>query len=435
MRSMFRVLATAVSMALLTSGVAVADQVTTNFENFELGSVNGQDGWTSAAPGDIPALERGYDQEVVLTEPYRHPAAFGSKSLRHSNAYNEPTGEFFFQTFSKRTAEAAGEDLPNTEYIAEFSFISTKPDELQPGLNMRISPDSGEGGRMSFIGLQDTEDGIALNFFDTDADGEFVAHHLGTVRRDVAHKIRFWIKLNPGPNDDLVRVFIDGIDVGQCFTTWETFYPRVPEPVPTINSLQFRASGGEVPEIAGGGYLFDNVTVITANGPGPRDCSGGDVSPPDIDVDKTTQATVVRPGGLVTYRITVRNRGDSPVRSLRLCDRAPRALRFVRASVRLQRSSGGGRCLTIRFLRPGRSRTFQVTFRLRAGVTAQTILNDATADSSTTTESAPSPSPPDTPATTPTPRRRRHARDAATIGVQGAAEVCAARAPRAHAAC
>ena len=91
---MLLVLATAVSMALLAGGVAVADTVTTNFERGSTSvTVNGQAGWHSAClPGDIPALPIGYDQDVV---PISGIPGFGTQSLRHSNAYNEPTGEFF----------------------------------------------------------------------------------------------------------------------------------------------------------------------------------------------------------------------------------------------------------------------------------------------------------------------------------------------------
>ena len=32
------------------------------------------------------------------------------------------------------------------------------------------------------------------------------------------------MRLIPGPNNDLVRILIDGQDAGQCFTTWENFY-------------------------------------------------------------------------------------------------------------------------------------------------------------------------------------------------------------------
>ena len=81
---------------------------------------------------------------------------------------------------------------------------------------------------MSYIGLKDTKtdkaDGIDVSFYDTNADGEFVPYDLGILRRDKPHTIKFWMKLNPGPNNDLVRISIDGQDYGQCFTTWESFY-------------------------------------------------------------------------------------------------------------------------------------------------------------------------------------------------------------------
>jgi hypothetical protein len=111
MRSVIMVFATAVSTALLACGVAVADTVTTNFEPnssppfFTPGTVNGQDGWKSAVPGNIPSLPSGYDQAVVANAGA--PGAFGSQSLRISNAYG--TGpdtfppEYHYQTYSKPT--------------------------------------------------------------------------------------------------------------------------------------------------------------------------------------------------------------------------------------------------------------------------------------------------------------------------------------------
>src|SRR3954447_20557901 len=53
------VVATAVSTALLVCGVAVADTVTTTFDDplFALGSVNGQHGWKSAPPRDDSVVQ------------------------------------------------------------------------------------------------------------------------------------------------------------------------------------------------------------------------------------------------------------------------------------------------------------------------------------------------------------------------------------------
>src|SRR5262249_49130219 len=157
-------------------------------------------------------LPKGYDQEVVANNGA--PPSFGGQSLRLSNAYNQSPlagpPEFHFQTYSKPTTDAAGENQANTEYIAQFSFVSTKPAVQQPGLFVSISPDNGEGGRMSYIGLEDTPDGIDVIFYDTpNPDGDFVGYDLGTLPRDTPHTIKFWMKLNPGPDNDLVRTYID----------------------------------------------------------------------------------------------------------------------------------------------------------------------------------------------------------------------------------
>jgi hypothetical protein len=101
-----------VGVALLPCGVALADPVSTDFEGFTvcpppgapvfdpMCTVNGQDGWKSALPGEIGGnLTRGYDQQVVNNSNlYRYPgthsapADFGAQSLRLSNAYNPDPG-------------------------------------------------------------------------------------------------------------------------------------------------------------------------------------------------------------------------------------------------------------------------------------------------------------------------------------------------------
>jgi uncharacterized repeat protein (TIGR01451 family) len=357
-------------MVLLVCGVAAADTVTTTFEptTFHPGPVDGQDGWKSAVPGDIPALPFGYDQEVVVNNGA--PSEFGSQSLRHSNAYNEPTGEFHFQTYSKPTTVAAGETLANTEYTAQFSFISKTPAAQQPGLNVTVSPDSSEvGARMSYVGLRDMPNGVRVTVYDTpEPDGDFVAYDGGLLDRRVPHTVKFWIKLNPGPDNDLVRIYIDGQDLGQCFTTWENFYRVVPEPVPTINSLQFRSAGGEVPSLVGGGYLFDNVTTTTANGPGPAGC--------DTPVEKTADSPTVRAGGRAGYQITVRNRGRVAARNLRVCDHVPRRMRFVSGDRRL-RHIGRQRCLMIRLLRPRERVSFHLVLQVDADTPPGMVPNIA----------------------------------------------------------
>jgi uncharacterized repeat protein (TIGR01451 family) len=416
MRNACTVLTVAVSMTLLTCEVAVADTVNTTFEpapsepSFALGPVGGQNGWLSSGP---------FDQAVVATANFAGaPSDFGEQSLRHSNAVT--SGSFGDQTFAAPTQVAAGEALADTEYLAEFSFISTTPTERQAGLFLSISPVlAGTDRRMSHMSLEDAPGGIEVVFWDVNADGQFVAHPLGTLTREVRHTIMYWIKFNPGPANDVVRVFIDGVEAGESFTTWEDYYRSLEQEPSPINSLLFRAAGTAAPDLRGEGYLFDNITVATGDLPDPEDGddgddgANGDDGEPEIDIEKRTRTRFASPGDLITYRVTVTNRDDVAVRSLRSCDEVPRALGFVRATVRLQRAAGRRLCSTIRLLRAGQSRTFRATFRLRANAAGETVVNRASADAPT--ESAPSPSPPDAGPTST--RRSRVARDAAAVTV------------------
>jgi uncharacterized repeat protein (TIGR01451 family) len=294
--------------------------------------------------------------------------------LRISNAYNPAPDtrppEYHYQTYSKPTIEAAGEGGSNKEYTAQFSFISIKPNQQQPGLIMDVSPDNGEGGRMSYIGLEDTEQGIDVIFYDTPgSDGDFVGYDLGTLTRNVPHTIRFWMKLNPGLDNDLVRIFIDGRDVGQCFTTWENFYRATSQSVPTSDRLLFRSKGAQVDQsLVGGGYLFDNVTTTTANGKGPPGC--------DLPIDKEAHARTVSAGGQMGYRLTVRNRGSATARDLRLCDRLPRRTTFISADRKLSRV-GRQRCLAISRLRPGERVSVHLVLAVDADAPGGTLTNIA----------------------------------------------------------
>lgn len=284
---------------------AAADTYSTGFENFSTawtgvgldenpGTVNGQYGWHSAKPSSIPSLPYGYDQQIVNNDTYGGQTGgddFGDQSLRVSNAYtNDPPSEFKFQTYSKSTTENAGEGLTNTVYTGEFQFIPTSANP-QPGLFVSVSPDNGEGGRMSYVSLEDTAGGIKMTFYDTSGDTTdpvtqgFVGYDLGTYPRDVVHTIIFSIKFVDGPSNDVVRLFVDGTDMGDaldaCFTTWEQFYRDVSnETVPVTNSMEFRTAGNgnDIPSLVGHGYLFDNVTNTTAasGGPEPTTCGLAD---------------------------------------------------------------------------------------------------------------------------------------------------------------
>ena len=377
-------LAAAVSMVLLVSGVATASITLFEAPLYHFGSVNTQSGvggfpWKSAPLGAIPSCNPiptlgQYDQAVVANTvaPPGEPPGFGSQSLRMSNAC--ASGEFFYQTYSPREPVQVGEARPNKVFIAEFAFLPTTP-TYQPGLFLSVSPDSGEGSRMSWVGLEDTPAGIQVSVNDTpDVDGEFVAHPGPLLDRTSPHRIRFWIKVNPGIDNDLVRISVDGVDLGQCFTTWENYYRTAPEQAPppnrntpaTINSLQFRSSVPGPPALAGNGYLFDNVSITPSDGPGPPGC--------DVPIEKTADSPTVTAGGRAGYRITVRNRGRLAARNLRACDRIPRQMTFVSADRRLRRI-GRQRCLMIPLLRPRQRVSFHLVLQVDVNASPGTLTN------------------------------------------------------------
>ena len=132
-----------------------------------------------------------YDQAVVANTvaPPGEPPGFGGQSLRMSNAC--ASGEFSNQTYSPQEPLEVGEARLNNVFLAEFSVMSTTSAH-QPGLFFSVSPDSGEGSRMSWVGLEDTKEGIRVSVNDTpDVDGKFVAHPGPLLDRTSPHEIRF----------------------------------------------------------------------------------------------------------------------------------------------------------------------------------------------------------------------------------------------------
>jgi Collagen triple helix repeat (20 copies) len=255
--------------ALAIPSAALADSSPTTFEGFNLGTVNTQDGWKSAEPGDVGAFGglHGYDQEVVN--------GLGGKALRVSNAFTD--GEFHFQTYSK-PVQAAGDNEPNKALTSQFTFLSTQPNELQPGLKMSVSQTDAEGDRMSYVRLDDRYDGVRVYFADVpneDTADAFTDRWIATLDRSVPHTIRTETKFVPGNDNDVVRVYIDD-EQKACGTTWENYYRFGSEqsqrdPRPTDRQM-WRLSGTAAPATEGQGFLFDNVTTTSQASGGPEDC-------------------------------------------------------------------------------------------------------------------------------------------------------------------
>lgn len=259
---------------------------TNTFDTFTNGSVNGQGGWVET--------NASYDQAVV-PNIYGY-ASFGCKTLRISDAV---TSGAFDWIFTPSSANEAGETAAatstfsggtrQTHYEAQFDLASAVPGAQQPNMYLSVSPDRGDGARMSYLRFVDGTDGIDVFFDDASDAGPVgttasfneteIAGGLATTTaldRTVPHTITFAIDFVDGPANDIVNIYIDGALV-HTGTTWEDYYRYDPEQagsgnqVPTVDSLilQTRTGSGPLtnPGNAGKGFLVDNFSIST----GPTD--------------------------------------------------------------------------------------------------------------------------------------------------------------------
>lgn len=238
---------------------------TNSFDTGIVGSVNGQEGWESTGPFDQSIVENNYGYN-----------SFGCKSLRLSNSVT--SGSFGDQTFTYSVTNEAGESVSTNggksggvrqnHFEAEFDFATTTPVE-QTGLAVSVSPDRGDGSRMSYLQLKDEAAGITVIFYDTPgttSPANFSPTTIATgLSRLTSHTIKFAVDYLEGPSNDIVKIYIDG-NLVHTGTTWENYFrydvESAAEQTPrTTDSLIFRSSGTAVPSNAGNGFLFDNFDL------------------------------------------------------------------------------------------------------------------------------------------------------------------------------
>jgi uncharacterized repeat protein (TIGR01451 family) len=257
---------------LLVGGrYARADAITTDFENFTLGAVNGQGGWQS---GGTPPSHTVFD-EAVVANTYGYPS-FGTKSLRLSNAITSVG--FGDQTFSSPLINEAGETsaavspypggVRQPYFSAQWDFASTVPNAEQPGLSITASPDRGDGSRMSWIQMEDTPTGLQLNFDDYQiAVGDFVMTPIATgLDRSVPHTVKVTMQFIDGPSNDIVQVYLDGALI-HTGTSWEDYARAAGGATDAVDRILFRVGGTAAPANMGNGFLIDNFSSYS--GPVP----------------------------------------------------------------------------------------------------------------------------------------------------------------------
>jgi hypothetical protein len=149
-----------------------------------------------------------------------------------------------------------------------------------------MSPDRGDGGRMSYLRFDDLSNGVHVYFDDvTDpgplgAPADFNERSIATLSRSTAHTIRMTIDFNDGPANDVVQVFVDGSLVATG-GSWEDYYRFDPEQtpsgnlVPTVDKVLFRESGTADAGNAGQGFLIDNIGLTSSPTPTSGGTAGG----------------------------------------------------------------------------------------------------------------------------------------------------------------
>lgn len=233
---------------------------------YSLGNIDGQNGWMKTGS---------YDVEVADVSTFPNAASFGfdDQALRLSNAVT--TGAFGDQTFTPGLASPAGESLANNHFEASFDIGSTQSTQ-QSGLFLSVSPDDGNGSRMSYVGFEDQSDGIHVIFYDvTDAGplgavASFNGEDVATINRTEPHSIKFEMDFVPGVANDVVNLYVDGSLV-KTGTSWEDYYRYDPEQsgngnlVPETSKLIFREGGAPAVGTNGNGYLVDNVSLSSSS--------------------------------------------------------------------------------------------------------------------------------------------------------------------------
>jgi hypothetical protein len=289
---MFRKMKLGVALGALgvfcIAGLATAESLPAiNFESgYTAGDINGQNGWSKTGPYDAAVAN-------VSSFPAASGYGFGTKALRISDATT--SGSFGDQTFSPGLANEAGETsatslgspIGTRQKHFEISFqIGTTKSTEQPGLHVTMSPDRGDGDRMSYLRFDDLSDGVHVYFDDVrdpgplGAPADFNERSIATLSRSTSHTVRMTIDFNDGPNNDVVQVFIDGALVATG-GTWEDYYRFDPEQagngnvVPTVDKVLFREAGDPDAGNAGQGFLIDNINLTSSPTPSTTTSGGG----------------------------------------------------------------------------------------------------------------------------------------------------------------
>lgn len=202
-----------------------------NFSSpYQVGNINGQQNWLNTGL---------YDANVATVVNFPAGSAYGAygdQALQISNA--QTSGSFGDQTFAPLLTTGAAQGTATQHFAASFS-IGTTQSTQQTGLSISVSPDNGQGARMSYLRFDDQTNGVHVYFDDLRNTKAFKERDIATLTRGTPHTITFSLDLKA--STDSAKITIDG-KLAASGTTWESYYPLAGEPVPDVATMLFRAA-------------------------------------------------------------------------------------------------------------------------------------------------------------------------------------------------
>jgi len=260
-------------------GAASADTIDNgDFESYAIGDPVGQFGWTA---DDIPVYNASHF-DVAIADPSSvwTGGELGTRALRMSNAVISNGFGNQLQTPSLvneagETAAVSGGKSGGTRqsrFSGSFTFASATK-AYQPGLAMSMSPDRGDGTRMSYFRISDQPGGLQVEvgyLDDTPPNPAFVYQVVATnLSRTEVHTLDYSLDLIDGVNNDVLWVSVGG----KCGTwatsgSWEQYHREYGGgATQTVDSILFRLAGTAVPSTAGGGLYFDHFAFSSSTVP------------------------------------------------------------------------------------------------------------------------------------------------------------------------
>jgi len=268
------------------------------FDSYNLGTIDGQNGWTTRDNFLTSTTVGNWDQAIKqVNDANGNRRVWQISNAKQSTTYSsmpysftsaQVAGETNAALWNNRgtngtapTSPQFGAYATTNSFYSSVSFRSATG-AAQAGLGLTFSLGSKQSAvRMSYIRIEDNgSTGFNVLYGTVGTNGAFVGGGpttLATLNYTDLHTIEMGAVFNDGLDNDFFGVRING---GALFAgkTWEQYYsanelitPGTPR-LQAVNSLLFRvnnSTSGGTPGLTGNGFYFEDVVVNNSAIPAP----------------------------------------------------------------------------------------------------------------------------------------------------------------------